>query len=102
MGHCKFHCQDAANLKHSDHFLVPNMLGMIVEHIHPSDKSTYSTSYSGIPLSFGYQVSKKSISSEKTEADVCCFCEFLKTRGISEVFCPWTAIYQRYYNLTKT
>lgn len=97
----KIYCQDVANLKHSDHFLVSKMLGMIVEHLHPSDNSTYSTSYSGVPLSFGYQVSKESVSSEKTEADVCCFCEFLKTRRISEVFCSWAAIYQRYYNLTK-
>lgn len=101
VGQCKSHCQDVANLKHSDHFLVPIMLGMIGGYLHLSDNSTYSTSYSGVPLSFGYQMSKKSISSEKTEADVCCLCEFLKTRGISEVFCSWAAIYQRYYNLTK-
>lgn len=29
VGQCIFHCQDVANLKHSDHFLVPKMLGMI-------------------------------------------------------------------------
>lgn len=100
-GQCKFHCQDVANLKHSDHFWSLRCRVMIVEYLHLSDNSTYSTSYSGVPLSFGYQVSKESISSEKTEADVCCFCEFLKTRGISEVFCSWAAIYQRYYNLIK-
>lgn len=101
VGQCKFHCQDVANLKQPDHFLILNMLGMFVEYLHLSDNSTYSTSYSGVPLSLGYQVSKKSISSEKTEPDVCYFCEFLKTRGISEVFCSWAAIYQRYYNLIK-
>lgn len=101
VGQCKSHCQVAENLKHSDHFLDPSMLGMIAGYLHLSDNITYSASYSGVPLSFGYQVSQQSISSEKAEADVCCLCEFLKTRGISEVFCSWTAIYQRYNNLTK-
>lgn len=63
--------------------------------------STYSAGYSRVSLSFWYQVAKKCVSSEKMKADVCCFCEFSKTRGISEVFCSWAAIYQRDYNLTR-
>lgn len=64
-------------------------------------KVTYSAGYSGVPLSFGYQVPKKGIGSEETQADVCCLGKFPKYGRVSEVFYSWTTIYQGYHNLIK-
>ena len=52
-----------------------------------------------ISLRFGDEVSKKSVGSEKTQADVCGLGELPQGVRESKIFCAWSTIYQGHHNL---